>query len=204
MNKKPYVRLVAGMLIAGWLGLVATAQASVSATETMRSTVDNILSILKRSDMNWDNKRSEIKNVVDKRFYYRAMAQRTLSVNWRRASKEQQQRFTELFAQLLQNTYFERMKEYTNEKVEFLREKEKDNKAVVYTHIVTASNNIPIDYKLVNVNGEWLVYDVVIEEISLISNYRSSYREIVSRDGIDGLLKQMQQKLEDLTAAPTA
>lgn len=204
MNGKPYVRFLAGMLMAGWLGLMATAQASVSATETMRSTVDTILSILKRSDMDWDNKRSEIKTVVDKRFFYRAMAQRTLSVNWRRASKEQQQEFTDLFAQLLQNTYFERMKEYTNEKVEFLREKQKDNKAVVYTHIVTASNNIPIDYKLVNVNGEWLVYDVVIEEISLISNYRSSYREIVSRDGIDGLLKQMQQKITELKSASAA
>ena len=91
-----------------------------------------------------------------------------------------------------------RIEAYTDEKVEYIREKmETDTRAMVYTQILAKSGNIPINYRVAKKGDQWLVYDVIIEEVSLISNYRSSYEEIIKKDGIEGLLSQMAQKVKD-------
>jgi phospholipid transport system substrate-binding protein len=145
-----------------------------------------------------------MRKVINGRFDFRAMSQRTLATNWKKASKEQQQEFVQLFAQLIENTYIGRVEAYTDEKVDFPGEKVKGKKAVVETLILTATADIPINYKVYQKkNGEWWVYDVIIEGISLISNYRSSYQEIVKKEGFDGLIAKMKNKIEELESQPT-
>ena len=85
---------------------------------------------------------------------------------------------------------------YTDERVEYLKEKMKKKSAVVDTHIVTKSVNIPISYKVLRSGDDWLVYDVVVEEVSLISNYRSTYAEIFKKEGMSGLLAKMEETVE--------
>ena len=80
-------------------------------------------------------------------------------------------------------------------------EKTRDKKALVETLIKTASADIPVNYKLYQKDGEWLVYDVVIEGVSLVSNYRSSYHAIIGKEGLDGLMLMMQEKLKELEAS---
>lgn len=183
--------------------LASTAFAAGNATESVRTSVDAIIGILKDAGLDKPAKRDKIRVIIAERFDFRAMSQRTLATNWRKASKEEQQQFVELFAKLIQNTYIGRVEAYTNEEVQYPGEKITDNRAVVDTLIVTSSKEIPVTYKLYLKDDRWLVYDVNIEGVSLISNYRNSYQEIVKRDGFAGLLSQMEEKVKELANQPS-
>lgn len=173
-----------------------SAQAQTGPTDQLKTSIDKIIDILKQDSLDKQTRRAQIRELINERFYFEAMSQRALARNWRNATPAQQKEFVRLFSDLLEQTYIGRIEAYTNERVEFLREKKKNEKrAVVYTQIVTESGDIPIYYKLATRGDQWLVYDVVIEEVSLISNYRSSYDEIIKKKGMDGLLTEMKQKV---------
>jgi phospholipid transport system substrate-binding protein len=185
------------------LAAVNIASADISPTDSIRGSVDGILTILQNKELDQTTRRKEMRKVINERFDFHAMSQSTLATNWKKASKEQQEEFVTLFSQLIENTYIGRVEAYTDEKVDYPGEKVKGNKAVVATLILTASADIPIDYKVYQKkNGEWWVYDVIIEGISLISNYRSSYQDIVSKEGLDGLLAKMRDKIKELETRP--
>ena len=183
--------------------LASMAFAAGNATDSVRMSVEAIIGILKDAGLDKPAKREKIRGVIAGRFDFRAMSQRTLATNWRKASKEEQQQFVELFAELIQNTYIGRVEAYTNEEVKYPGEKITNNRAVVDTLIVTSSAEIPVTYKLYLNDDRWLVYDVNIEGVSLISNYRNSYQEIVKREGFAGLLAKMEEKVKELANAPS-
>ena len=172
-----------------------------SAIDAVRSSVEAILDLLKKGDMDKAARRSAMEVIIDKRFDFRAMSQRTLATNWKKASDAEKQEFTGLFKQLIQSSYVGKLEAYTNETVEYVAEKAKGRKAVVETLIKTASADIPLNYKMYSKDGDWLVYDVIIEGVSLISNYRSSYQTIVKQEGFDGLMAKMKAKIEELKAS---
>ena len=172
------------------------ASATMTPTDQVRSTVDAVLSTLKLENLDRGARREKIRSSLQQIFYYRAMSQRTLATNWRKASPAEKDSFVKLFSTLLENTYMGKIEAYTDERVEYVGEKIKGKKAIVDTMIVTGSVNIPISYKTVLKDEKWLIYDVVVEEVSLISNYRSSYKAIVKKEGMDGLLTKMEQKIK--------
>lgn len=199
MLKRLFLMLAFAMTLAA----VNIASADISPTDSIRGSVDGILTILQNKELDQTTRRKEMRKVINERFDFHAMSQSTLATNWKKASKEQQEEFVTLFSQLIENTYIGRVEAYTDEKVDYPGEKVKGNKAVVATLILTASADIPIDYKVYQKkNGEWWVYDVIIEGISLISNYRSSYQDIVSKEGLDGLLAKMRNKIKELETLP--
>lgn len=167
----------------------------------VEETVEAVIALLKDKSLERDTRRDKIRKLIYARFDFQLMSQRTLSTNWKKASAEQKDRFVRLFSELLEWSYISRIEAYTNEKVEYLGEKIKKNRAQVDTFILSGGTEIPLNYRLINKGDEWFVYDVIIEQISLISNYRSSYRTIVKNDGIDGLLVQMEQKIAELKAS---
>ena len=188
-------------LIATILGAAAV-QAETTPTEDVRTSVEAVIALLKDDQLDRDIRREKMREVIDKRFDFRAMSQRTLATNWKKASDSEKQKFTELFAELIQNSYVSKIESYTNETVEYPAEKKKGRKAVVNTLIITSSAEIPVNYSVYQKDGSWLVYDVIIEGVSLISNYRSSYQEIVKKDGFDGLLARMEEKIRELRSKP--
>jgi len=192
--------LMAG--VAGWSAAVS-AQAT-SAQAQIKDTVDQILATLSDKSVDGAARRSKITGLIRDRFDFRTMAQMTLATNWKKATEAQRNRFIELFSQLLEETYTGRIEAYTDEKVNFVAEKVKGDKAMVDTRIVTKTVEIPIDYKLVLQDNTWLIYDVVIEEVSLVRSYRSNYADIVQKEGMDGLLMKMQEKLSEIRSAPPA
>lgn len=185
-----------------WSG-PALAQSSSPQTQ-IKETVDQILATL--SDKTMDNaaRRNKISTLIRDRFDFRTMSQMTLATNWKSATEAQRARFIELFSQLLEETYMSRIEAYTDEKIHFIAEKIKGDKAMVDTRITTKTVEIPIDYKLVQQNDKWLVYDVVIEEVSLVRSYRSNYADVAQKEGIDGLLSKMQEKLHEIRSTPPA
>jgi phospholipid transport system substrate-binding protein len=176
--------------------------AETSPTQTVHESVDKILALLRDNALEKEDRRTKIRENVKARFDFEAMSQRTLATNWKKATEKEREQFIDLFSQLIENTYIGKIELYTNEKVEYPGEKVKGNKAIVETLIIAASADIPVDYKLYKKDDDWLVYDVIIEGVSLISNYRSSYQEIVMKEGFGGLLAKMQEKVNELQVEP--
>jgi phospholipid transport system substrate-binding protein len=184
------------------LGFATAAQAQRDTpTVSVKTTVDTILGILRKPDFSYASDRSAVSVAVTEAFDATAIAQSVLSTNWRSASKEQQNEFRDLLIQTVENSYIDRIKAYTNETVNFGNEKLNGDRATVETAIVTSSGNVPMNYKLRKRQDGWFVYDVEIEGVSMVSSYRDTYRDIVSRSGLDGLLQQMRDKLVQLRAA---
>ena len=202
MLKRYFMILTIGFSLA-FAPVVVSAEGS--AIDAVRTSVDGILDILKKGDtMDKAARRSAMEAIIDERFDFRAMSQRTLATNWKKASDAEKQEFTDLFKQLIQSSYVGKLEAYTNETVEYVAEKAKGRKALVETMIKTASADIPLNYKMYSKDGNWLVYDVIIEGVSLISNYRSSYQTIVKNEGFDGLMAKMKAKIEELDAQPAS
>lgn len=165
---------------------------------TIKNTIDHILNTLKNDSIDKLEKRNIIMATINQSFDFKDMAQRTLATNWRKTSPQQRQDFIQLFGRLIQNTYMGRLEAYTNEEIRYLKSKIKGRKAIVKTLIITKSTDIPIKYKLSNKSGGWLVYDVEVEKISMISNYRSTYQNIIKRKGFAKLLIDMRAKVDEL------
>ena len=198
LKRIPHI-LVLGCLLA----LAIQANAGQTPIQTVQTAVDAILGILTNETLDKEEKRSKMRAIINKRFDFRAMSQRTLATNWKKASRDEQQQFVGLFAQLIQNSYIGKVEAYTSEKVEYPGEKVKGKRAVVDTLIITSSTEIPVNYKVYLKNDEWRVYDVIIEGVSLISSYRSTYQEIVKKDGFPGLFVKMEAKLKELENQPS-
>ncbi|MGB5178581.1 MAG: ABC transporter substrate-binding protein [Gammaproteobacteria bacterium] len=199
MFKRPLLALMIGFTLA----FTALSFAGNSPTDVVRISVDAVLAILDDEQLNYEDKRTQIKVIVKERFDFRAMSQRTLATNWSKTTDEEKEKFVELFSQLIENSYVGKIDSYTNERVDYPGEKVSGRKAVVETLIITSSADIPVDYRLYQKGDQWLVYDVIIEGISLISNYRSSYQEIMKKEGFDGLLAKMRAKLDELASTPS-
>jgi phospholipid transport system substrate-binding protein len=175
-------------------------------TEQLKTDVDRIIKILNDKTLAKDQRDQRIIDLIRQRFDFRVMSQWILGVKWRKATPDQRDRFIRLFTQLLENTYKGRIEAYTGnyseENVKYVEEKIKKGRALVKTLIVTESNEIPVNYKLSKKSNEWRVYDVVIEEVSLVRNYRSTYGEIVKKEGFEGLFSRMEKKIEELKNPP--
>jgi phospholipid transport system substrate-binding protein len=168
-------------------------------TEQLRTTVDQIIETLRDKNLSQEAILEKVADLVRQKFDFRAMSQRTLGINWRKATPQEQDRFVDLFAQLLEDTYRGRIKAYTykDEKVEYLGERIRDSRAEVDT-VIVANRDIPVSYRMRLKGDEWLVYDVIIEEVSLINNFRNSYAEIIRDEGFSGLLSRMEEKIRQM------
>ena len=196
-------RLLFTLMTGLTLTFTVMSHAGNTPTDDVRSSVDSILEILKNEQLDKEGKRTQMSALINKRFDFRAMSQRTLATNWKKTTDEEKQQFVALFSQLIENSYIGKIESYTNEKVDYPGEKVKGRKAIVETLIITSSGDVPVDYKVYQKGDQWLVYDVIIEGVSLISNYRSSYKEIVKKEGFDGLLTKMQEKIDELASTPS-
>jgi phospholipid transport system substrate-binding protein len=170
--------------------------------DQVRRTIDNLLVILKdprlTGESNKDERRQKVKEVIYQRFDLTEMARRSLGSEWRRRSPEEQKEFVQLFTDLLEETYLGQIEAYRGEKVQYLKEREDDNYAQVETRIVdNKGQEFSFDYRLHKVKGDWgdwKVYDVIIEDISLVNNYRSQFNRVLARSSFGELLKTMKEK----------
>jgi phospholipid transport system substrate-binding protein len=174
------------------------ASANVSPSDRVKETVDQILQILKDPSLSKTERRDQVKAVVRKRFDYESMSQVILATNWRKATKAQREQFIVLFRELLEQTYFSAVDSYDNQTVRMGRERLKGNLAEVQTFIESANKELPVSYKLRYRNDDWYAYDVTVDGVSLVSNYRTSFRNLVKTKGMDGLLAELAEKVAKL------
>jgi len=185
------------LAIFGVLIVPPSLSAAASPKAEVRNTVDQVIATLKDKTLGDEARREKLTSIIRPRFDFRIMSQQVLGVNWRRATEDQKRRFIDLFSDLLESTYLNKIEQYTDEKVVYGEERIEEDRALVETGVVTKSTEIPIIYRMIRRDGEWKVYDVVIENVSLVRNYRSTYDEIAREEGIDRLLKRMEEKLAE-------
>ena len=181
-------------------GITAAAVQQQSPTDRVKSAIDDILVVLRNENLSREQKWAEIGRVIDEGFDFRSMSQSVLATNWQKASKEEKRQFAEYFSQYLEDTYRNKIESYSNQRVNYQNETIKGDRAVVDTVIVTDQNQIPVTYKLKNNDGEWFAYDVVIEGVSLVNNYRSTFTAIIRSEGMDGLLTDLEGRIESYKA----
>lgn len=160
--------------------------------------VNSVLEVLQNKDMDNASKKAMVSGRVQKFLNVESMSSRALGNYWGEATAEQRKRFSDLFLQVLEGTYLNRIDDYSNGQVKYLMQRVKDDKAIVDTIIVADELEIPVNYLMIYRDGSWQVFDLVIEGVSLIRNYHSSYSEIIRRDGYDGLLAMMQKKVDEM------
>jgi phospholipid transport system substrate-binding protein len=168
-------------------------------TDAVQVEVDKI--IVKLQDPEFKQKTKEekiagIREIINEIFDWTELSKRTLGRNWKKFSDAQKTEFTHLFSRLLEGVYADRLLAYSDEKVVFEKETEmKPGKFEVTSHIRTADGTkIPLNYRLVEKDGKWRVYDVVIEGVSMVKNYRGQFREILSKKKPEDLIETLKKK----------
>ena len=172
-----------------------------SPLETIQTQVNKVLEVLRdpalEDESAKETKEKKIWTLIDGVFDYTELSKRTLAQHWRIFTPEQQKEFTRLFGKLLGTVYMDRIMSYTNEKVVFGKAtKLSEDITEVQSEVVTASKSIPIHYRMISRGGSWKVFDVVVEGISLVQNYRSQFREILSKQSPEDLLKILREKVK--------
>ena len=189
-----------GFIGAVWLLSICSAYAVATTTPTpterVRVAITEILSVLKNKGLDRDAKWVEVGRVIDGGFDFRSMSQSILATNWRTATTEEKRQFVEFFSQYLEATYRDKIEAYSNQRVEYMNETVRKDRAVVDTIIRTDSTQIPVSYKLKLNDDGWYAYDVVIEGVSLVNNYRSTFTAIIKSEGMEGLLTDLQGRID--------
>jgi len=168
-------------------------------TEQVRSTVDKVLTIVRSSQptskAQMKAQRAQLAEVIYPRFDFTEMAKRSLARHWAGRTPQEQREFVIVFAALMGRSYANNIESAASPSVRYTRESEDRNYAQVDTEIVTDKRPpVSINYKLHSVDNEWRVYDLVIEDISVVNNYRSQFNRVIERSSFAELMRSMKEK----------
>jgi phospholipid transport system substrate-binding protein len=174
--------------------------------DQVRQTADKLLAILNDPQLKRESKKNErrnkLKEVIYQRFDFTEMARRSLGAEWHRHSPEEQKEFVKLFTDLLERAYLDNIESYNGEKFRYLKEQEDNSHAQVDTKIIgNKGQEYSVNYRLHKVNGDWKVYDVVIEDISVVNNYRSQFNRMLAKSSYEELVNRMKEKTLSALAA---
>ena len=168
--------------------------------ETVKVHVDKVLDVLRDPALKPESakkiRRDKIRAIAETMFDFTELSKRTLAQNWSKFSPEQQKEFISLYKSLLEDTYSDKIMMYTDEKILFTKELSLTEKtAEVQSTVIRKTDEIPINYRVILKEGVWMIYDVVIEGVSLINNYRSQFREILVNKPPESLLETLRKKV---------
>jgi phospholipid transport system substrate-binding protein len=193
---------MAGIIVGSLVGFV-TISAAVRAGEPLdvvKSATDRALQVLKDPQLQSNNKKKErierLKVIINPLFDYDETAKRALGSHWRRRTAAEQQEFAKLFRAFLEKVYSDRIDEYVGQKINFGREHiENDYAEIDATVVNPKGEESPIIFRLRRVDGKWLVYDAVVENISIVNNYRSQFDRVIKSSSYEELVKKIREKL---------
>ncbi|HXX73629.1 MAG TPA: ABC transporter substrate-binding protein [Nitrospiraceae bacterium] len=167
-------------------------------TDAMKGTIDEVLRILRDKELKQpakaDERRQLLEKVVGDRFDYQEMSRRALGAQWNTLSDKDKQEFVGLFKSLLVSSYADKIETYSGEGVLYINERTEKDYAEVRTKVQTGKTDIPLDYRLLNKSGDWRVYDVVVDGVSLVNNYRGQFTKILRSSGYPDLVEQLRKK----------
>ncbi len=187
--------LAAAIALAFW----AAPAAAGEPTQQLKSGINSVLDILRDTSLKGDAKkterRSKLLQAIGKRFDFEEMARRSLARHWKKRNSKEREEFVVLFSGILGKSYIGKIESYTDEKIQYLKEKADDEFARVKTLIVTKrKQEIAITYRMHKVANKWMVYDVIVEGVSLVNTYRQQFRSFLRKSSYGGLVKKLREK----------
>ena len=190
--------IVFSLLIIFILSVPAYAGAPTVAVD---KTVKRVLDVLRDPKLKRpaakEIKKEKLRVIYKDMFDEMEFSRRTLTRNWKKFTPDQRKEFVNLFEQVLERAYLDKILDYSNEKIIFYKEDTlTDNQVEVQSKIVTASKEIPIFYRMILKDGTWKVYDVVVENVSLVQNYRTQFNEILADGTPEQLLQTLRKKVK--------
>jgi phospholipid transport system substrate-binding protein len=164
-------------------------------------TIDRALTILKDPSLQEDKKaeerRQKLWEEISPIFNFEEMSKRALGRHWRKLSPEEKSEFVELFTGHLKGAYIGKTDTYSGEKIVYLREKQDNNYAKVHTKfILNTGKGMIVDFNMHNNHGKWKIYDVIIEGVSLVNNYRSQFNNFLINSSSEELIKKINEKIQ--------
>jgi phospholipid transport system substrate-binding protein len=168
---------------------------------TTQVNVNKVLDVLRdpklKSESAKEIKKQKLRLIYKSMFNEVEFSKRTLARNWSKLNTAQQEEFIQLFEQVLEKAYIDKIFSYTNEKIDFYKESiNSETQAEVQTKVITSSKEIPIFYRLILKDGAWKVYDVVVENVSLVQNYRTQFNDILAKNTPEQLLEILRKKVK--------
>ncbi|NIQ02077.1 MAG: ABC transporter substrate-binding protein [Nitrospinaceae bacterium] len=191
---------VIGIAALLFLGAGENVQAS-SVTESLKATIDQLIGVVTDPKYKDDRatRRTKMKGIIYPKFDFYEMGKRSLGrKSWTARTSEEKKAFVDIFGKLLENSYASKLESYSDEKIVYVDEILKGKFAMVKTEVVRKNDTIKIDYKLIRTKKEWLVFDIVIEGVSMIKNYRSQFAKIIHKNSFGGLMDKLNKKVQKL------
>lgn len=184
------VALVLGLGTNSWAG---------APTDQLRTYTDQILKVLENPGLSLPEKRAAVRKLASEVFDTMETAQRVLGQHWQQRTQAEREDFAKLFANLLEQTYISRIDEYGGERLAYVSEQVTGDKAVVRARIITnKGTEVPVESRLLLKGDRWLTYDILVENLSLISNYRSQFDRVIRQQGYPELVRRLQVRVEAL------
>ena len=181
--------------------LVSPADATLEGappTTVVRATLDTVFHILDDQQLKvpgqLSHRRRLLEEVIAERFDYEEMSKRTLAAHWKPLNPSERQDFVQLFKAFLSDQYAARIEGYAGERVVYLSERTVDGYAEVRTRLVSDKLDFPMDYRLTNKGGTWYAYDVIVDGVSLVMNYRSQFGKIIGESSFQELLRRLKER----------
>lgn len=194
-----------GFTVISFIVMFLFCSPSVFASEItggLKATIDKVIEIVTDEKLKSQEKvrREKLRETIGKRFNYHQMAMRSLARDWNNRTPKERKDFEELFQRLLENSYASKLESYSDEEINYVGEVVKGKYALVKTEIVRRDGTINVDYKMIQEQGEWKVYDFLIEGVSMIRNYRSQFTEIIHKESYKVLVQRLSAKIEEIEA----
>jgi phospholipid transport system substrate-binding protein len=194
-------------VVAGMAGIIVLAggvalMAAETATEAIKSTLKQVFVILNDEELQMpgraEARRQQLEKVIGNRLAYDEMAKRSLGAQWKQLTDEEREEFVRLFSQFFRDTFAGRLDQHSDEEVEFLQEKLEGLYAEVSTRLKGSKVDMAVDYRLLHRAGDWHVYDIIVDDISLIHSYREQFTTIIRKFSYAELVAKLRQKSGEL------
>jgi phospholipid transport system substrate-binding protein len=190
------ILILAGLFCTLSIGVVWAEEATPTAAlkPVLNDLADVLLDESLKGREHRDERRAKIMSLIKGGFDFREMSKRILGKTWRQINDRERDRFTELMTKLLENVYIGKLEGYSGQAIEFVAEIVKDGRAQVTTLVENNNEKIPVHYIMNKADSGWVVYDINIEGVSLVSNYREQFKSILRKDDFEGLVKMLEDK----------
>ena len=194
--------VLAGVLV---VGLSSAPAAAGVPTDQLKGAVERVLKALDdpvlKGDARVGDRRVAVRKIANEIFDFSEIAKRSMARHWQPLSEAQRTEFVGLFADLLERSYISKIETYGGEKIQYTAERADGDVATVSTRIITKNGTeVPVDYRMIKRADRWLVYDVSIEGVSLVSSYRTQFNKIIQTTSYNGLVSKLRNKQDELLA----
>ena len=179
-------------------------------SKVLEAYIDQVVEVFEKASLKDDEEdvhqlKQDLQVLADQAFSYQVMARMSLGSSWKRFDPTQQQEFVQLFTRMLEETYFSKIRKYFQEIKSYSREQVvitdeiifSSRKAEVQSEMEHEGNRVPVNYRMVTLNGDWKVYDVQVEGVSLVQNYRSQFQDLMLKHSPEEVMEIVRKKVQD-------